>query len=185
MQEHLNWLHRLIKGFHWSIWHTYQLIIIKTEFLFTSIDTLRPRQKWPPFFRRQILFLMWMLCFVEKFTEICFQLTINQKLVQITAWHRKGDKPLCEPVMPWFTAAHMRHSARSSGRWYLPSPAVWDIWLITSRLPRYQALSPSLKKCLMANVHVINGHSSHWWKVQKCIKEDFFCISLTDFNTMK
>ena len=31
-------------------------------------------------------------------------------LIQITPWHRSGDKPLSEPIMAQFTNAHMRQS---------------------------------------------------------------------------
>ena len=30
-------------------------------------------------------------------------------LVQIMAWRRKGDKPLSEPMLTWFTDAYIRH----------------------------------------------------------------------------
>ena len=32
-------------------------------------------------------------------------------LVRIMAWRRPGDKSLSDPMMVWFTAAYMRHSA--------------------------------------------------------------------------
>ena len=35
-------------------------------------------------------------------------------LVEVMAWHRKGDKPLPEPMMTQFTDAHMRHKASMS-----------------------------------------------------------------------
>ena len=33
----------------------------------------------------------------------------NPALVQIMVWRRIGDKPLCEPMLPWFTDAYMWH----------------------------------------------------------------------------
>ena len=33
----------------------------------------------------------------------------NPALVQIIAWRRVGDKSLSEPMLTWFTDAHMRH----------------------------------------------------------------------------
>ena len=32
-------------------------------------------------------------------------------LVQIMGWRRRGDKPLSEPMMAWFTDSYMRHLA--------------------------------------------------------------------------
>ena len=32
----------------------------------------------------------------------------NPALVKIMAWRRKGDKPLSEPMLTWFTDAHMQ-----------------------------------------------------------------------------
>ena len=33
----------------------------------------------------------------------------NPALVQIMAWHQKGDKPLSKPMLTRFTDAYMRH----------------------------------------------------------------------------
>ena len=33
----------------------------------------------------------------------------NPALVQKMSWSRIGDKPLSEPMLPWFTEAYMRH----------------------------------------------------------------------------
>ena len=30
-------------------------------------------------------------------------------LVKVMAWRRTGDKPLSEPMLPWFTDAYMGH----------------------------------------------------------------------------
>ena len=35
-------------------------------------------------------------------------------LVQVMAWCRTGDKPLCEPMMTQFTEAYMRHQGEMS-----------------------------------------------------------------------
>ena len=35
-------------------------------------------------------------------------------LVQIMAWRRIGDKPLCEPMLVEFTDAYMRHYGETS-----------------------------------------------------------------------
>ena len=35
--------------------------------------------------------------------------TNKSALVQVMAWHRTGDKPLSEPMLPQFTDAYMRH----------------------------------------------------------------------------
>ena len=35
-------------------------------------------------------------------------------LVQVTAWHRPGDKPLYEPMLTHFTDAYMRYQGEMS-----------------------------------------------------------------------
>ena len=58
---------------------------------------------------------------------------INNKpaLVQIMAWHRKGDTPLSEPFMVYFTDAYMRHSASIS--WAIGAlMIIWKIMRVTA-----------------------------------------------------
>ena len=38
-------------------------------------------------------------------------------LIQIMIWHRRGDKPLSDPMVAWVSDTNMRHSASMS--WYI------------------------------------------------------------------
>ena len=67
-----------------------------------DINTLGPRQNWPPFSRRhfQMHFREWK-CIDLVSQKFVFKGPINNipALVQIVAWDRPGDKPLSGPVM--------------------------------------------------------------------------------------
>ena len=47
----------------------------------------------------------------ESVTKLCFKGPIDNKwpLVQVMAWHQRGDKPLSEPLLNQFTDAYMQH----------------------------------------------------------------------------
>ena len=45
----------------------------------------------------------------------------NPELVQEMAWYWTSNKPLSEPMMPWFTDVYMYHSAEMSSPWWPPS----------------------------------------------------------------
>ena len=49
--------------------------------------------------------------FIKMSLKFAFKCPIdnNQALVQIMAWHRKGNKPLSEPMRNPFTDEYMRH----------------------------------------------------------------------------
>ena len=42
------------------------------------------------------------------------QIDNESALVQVMAWHWTGDKPLTEPMLTWFTDAHMWHQGEMS-----------------------------------------------------------------------
>ena len=68
-----------------------------------AFNTLKPRQKWPPFRRRyfQTHFLEWKCISIEISLKFVPKGPVNNipALVQMMAWRRPGDKPLSEPMM--------------------------------------------------------------------------------------
>ena len=70
------------------------------------LNTLSQKQKYRQFAK--------LLYFVANFNEICSPVLnwqYKQAWVQIMAWDRAGDKPLCKPIMAYFSDAYMRHLA--------------------------------------------------------------------------
>ena len=83
---------------------------------FGKLVSHRSRDKWQTFCKwhcEMNTVCMNVLCNASNWTEIGFQMSINNKpaLVQIMAWCRKGNKWLSATLVVLFTDACLRHSA--------------------------------------------------------------------------
>ena len=73
-----------------------------------------PWRKWPPFCRQhfQMHFHEWKVC-ISILISLRFvpkgPIDNKSALVQVMAWHQKGDTPLSEPMQTKFTNAYMQH----------------------------------------------------------------------------
>ena len=76
--------------------------------------THAPLTKWPPFWQTTLS-----NAFFNETDSISIRISLQfdprspidtySVLVQVMAWRRKGDKPLSEPMLTWFSDAYMRH----------------------------------------------------------------------------
>ena len=85
----------------------------------TSFNTMKPEQngcrftnnnfKCIFFYENDRILIGISLKFVPK-----SQFDNKSALVQVMAWHQKGNKPLSEPMLNWFTDAYMQHQGGMS-----------------------------------------------------------------------
>ena len=81
------------------------------------IDTLGPRQNGGPFANilKRLFLNEHFLILIKMSLKFIHEDPINMSaLVQIMAWRKRGNKPLLEPMLAYFTDTYMRHSAAMS-----------------------------------------------------------------------
>ena len=115
-----------------------------------AFNTLKPRQKWPPFRRRyfQTHFLEWKCISIEISLKFVPKGPVNNipALVQMVAWRRPGDKPLSEPMM----INLLTHICVTRPQWVKPECLCHLVFNLCQKMPSHGYHHMSLWICSIA-----------------------------------
>ena len=144
-----------------------------------TIKLISPWTKWPPFWQTTLAnVFLWMKMIALRFefhwnVKCVPRSPIDNKpaLVRVTAWRRRGDKPLPEPMLTQFTDAYMRNLIQLSSVVKRSNITHYYITISESRCKAVQhnTILPIVwdaftSRYLMAvTIHVLHNNRLAWW----------------------